>query len=73
MASLHGMRQVPESRFLSLWEYYTELCTWMILFSAVTGICLWTARRSERWIGGILLGAVGGGSVSLMLYVWLGG
>jgi hypothetical protein len=68
--SLHGNMGVPASRFMNLWGAYTELCTWVVLFSAASGVYLWTRRRKERIVGWLLL--VGGTvpSLLLMFYVW---
>jgi len=68
--SLHALMRVPSSRFIVLWGAYTELCTWVVLFSTVSGVYLWTQRQKERFIGWILL--LGGLATSLLLmfYVW---
>lgn len=68
--SLHGKMGVPASRFMSLWGVYTELCTWVVLFSAASGLYLWTRRQKERFIGWILLGCGSGTSLLVMVYVW---
>lgn len=68
--SLHAKMGVPSSRFMSLWGVYTELCTWVILFSTVSGVYLWTRRRSERLTGWILLAGGSGTSLLFMVYVW---
>ncbi len=68
--SLHGSRGVPASQFMSLWEVYTELCTWVVFFSAASGVFLWTRRQKERNIGWVLLGCGTGMSLLLMAYVW---
>lgn len=70
---LHGLMSLPGFPFMSLWGAYKELCVWMVLFSSASGVYLWTARRSERMIGWVLLGAAAGGSLLLMLYVRLWG
>jgi hypothetical protein len=69
---LHGLMRLPSSRFMSFWGVYTEICVWTVLFSAASGVYLWTARRSERRIGYALLGATGG-SLLWMLYLLLRG
>ena len=67
---LHALKGVPSAPFMSLWGAYTELCTWVVLFSAASGVYLWTRRYKERVIGWVLLGCVSGTSLLLMLYVW---
>ena len=68
--TLHGKMGVPSSRFMSLWGAYTELCTWVVLFSAASGVYLWTRRQKERFIGWILLLGATGTCLFLMSYVW---
>jgi hypothetical protein len=68
--SLHGPARVPSSSFMVLWGAYTELCTWVVLFSAASGVYLWTRRSGERFIGWVLLGCAAGMSLLLMAYVW---
>jgi len=67
---LHPAMGVPGSRFMSLWGAYKELCTWVVLFSAASGVYLWTRRQKERYIGWILLGCASGSSLLFMVYVW---
>ena len=71
--SLHARMGVPSSRFMNLWGVYTELCTWVVLFSAASGVYLWTRRQQERVVGWILLAGASGTSLLLMVYVWCGG
>jgi hypothetical protein len=68
--TLHGKMGVPSSRFMSLWGAYTELCTWVVLFSAASGVYLWTHRQKERFIGWILLVSASGTALLLIVYVW---
>jgi len=68
--SLHARMGVPSSPFMSLWSVYTELCTWVVLFSAASGVYLWTRRQKERFIGWILLAGASGTSLVFMVYVW---
>jgi hypothetical protein len=53
-----------------LWGAYTEFCTWVVLFSAASGVYFWTRRRKERLIGWILLLGGMGTSFFLMFYIW---
>ncbi|MCC7204801.1 MAG: PepSY domain-containing protein [Phycisphaeraceae bacterium] len=73
--SLHGMyATIPNGPWLvNSWKYYTEVTNWIVLFAAGTGVYLWTARKSERAIGGGLLGVTAAVSLGLILYVWLWG
>jgi len=71
--SLHALMRVPNSTFMSFWGIYTEICTWVVLFSAASGVYLWTARKSERRIGWSLLGAGSGPAVVLVFYVLIWG
>jgi hypothetical protein len=68
--ALHAHMGLPSSGFMNLWAAYTELCTWVVLFSAASGVYFWTQRRSERLIGWILLGCASGSSLLFMGYVW---
>ncbi len=71
--SLHALTRVPNAPFMSLWGIYTEICTWVVLFSAASGIYFWTARKSERRLGWILIGAGSGTSLFLITYVLVWG
>jgi hypothetical protein len=72
--SLHAFGPPPSSpSFLGLWDTYTELCTWVVLFSAASGVYFWTRRPTERFLGWILLGCASGTSLVFMVYVWLRG
>ena len=72
IVALHGHGGVPGSTYLGYWKIYTEICVWVVLFSAVSGVYLWTARPSERLIGYGLLGAAGI-TLLFMFYLWLWG
>jgi hypothetical protein len=67
---LHAVMAVPSSPFMRFWGAYTELCTWVVLFSTASGVYLWTRRRSERLTGWILLAGGSGISLLFMVYVW---
>jgi len=67
---LHGSAVVyPDSILASTWGLYTDLCTFFVVSAGISGIYLWTARRRERGIGLILLGAAGTVSLALMLLI----
>ena len=68
--SLHALMRLPYSPFMSLWGVYTEICIWVVMFSAATGVYFWARRRSERFVGWILLAGGSGSSLLLMLYIW---
>jgi len=67
---LHGLgNDVPGSRFLIAWGLFTEVTTWIVIFSALSGVYLWTFRRKERRVGAALtLGALG---ITLALFLYL--
>ncbi|MCC7146061.1 MAG: hypothetical protein IT443_06410 [Phycisphaeraceae bacterium] len=72
--NLHGLGEaVPGTRWLSTWNYFTEVTNWVVLFSAATGVYLWTYRRHERAIGWIMLLGAGALSLGMMMYVTLHG
>jgi len=75
IGALHGFSgHMPRAGvLLRAWSIYTELCVWVVLFSMISGIYLWTAKASERLVGFILLGAGAGGGLLFMLYIWLWG
>lgn len=73
LTSLHAMGRFPNSRFPEIWFYYTEICTLFLFFAAASGVYFWAKRRNEKFIGWILLIGLSGGSVILMLYIWLRG
>ena len=74
MKGLHGLHgEMPGSAVVSSWAWYTEFCTFFVLFAGATGVYLWTARRSERRAGYILLGVATTSSLALMLYLTLHG
>ncbi|HEY8748916.1 MAG TPA: PepSY-associated TM helix domain-containing protein [Tepidisphaeraceae bacterium] len=67
---LHGSSETyPESLLASSWGWYTNLCTIVVIFAGISGVYLWTARRRERRIGLLLLGAAVVVSLSMMLLV----
>ena len=67
---LHGLMRLPNSSFMSWWGVYTELCFWVVLFSAGTGVYLWTRRRPERLAGWWLLGGGSGVALLFMIYIY---
>ena len=71
--SLHGMMRVPGSRLATAWGWYTELCTWVVVFAAASGVYLFTARKRERRVGWSVLGLATAASVLFMLYLRLWG
>ncbi|MBI2505982.1 MAG: hypothetical protein HYW07_22430 [Candidatus Latescibacteria bacterium] len=74
IGALHGFSgNMPGAGFMRFWAIYTEVCVWVVFFSMVSGVCLWTAKPSERLVGLILLGAGAGGGLLFMLYIWIWG
>lgn len=55
--SLHGIEALPNSRFVPFWGFYTELCTWFVLFAGASGLYLWLEGGKERRIGVLTLAA----------------
>jgi hypothetical protein len=74
LSGLHGFHgRMPGSQLVSSWTWYTELCTFVVLFAGASGIYLWTRRRNERRAGGIVLGIAMSMSLALILYITLHG
>jgi hypothetical protein len=74
MKGLHGFHgNMPGSRFVASWAWYTEFCTFFVLFAGVSGVYLWTRRRNERRVGFVIVGAASAFSLALMLYLTLHG
>ena len=71
LASLHVYGAPPNAVLRSLWRPFTEICTWVVLFSAFSGVYFWATRKGEKTIGWILLAGGSGGSLAFMLYIWL--
>jgi hypothetical protein len=72
--ALHGFSgALPRAGFMRVWSIYTEVCVWVVFFSAISGVYLWTAKAGERLVGLILLAGGAGGGLLFMLYVWLWG
>jgi hypothetical protein len=67
--SLHGNKGVPSATVMTVWGGYTELCTFFVLFAAATGVYLFAARKSERWVGFSVLGVATLLSLLFMVYV----
>jgi hypothetical protein len=53
--SLHALGKLPNSRFVLFWGWYTEVCTWFVVFAAASGLYLWIDSRRERRVGLIAL------------------
>ena len=74
MRGLHGFHgEMPGSTLVSTWAWYTEFCTFAVLFAGASGAYLWTRRKNERRIGYVLLGAATACSLALMIYITLHG
>ena len=71
---MHGLYAVyPDSLLASSFKWYTEIAAIVVLFACISGVYLWTARRKERRIGLIMLGAAGVVSLSLMVLITMYG
>ena len=70
--ALHGFMRLPNSWFVSTWGMYTEVCTWVVLFAAASGVYLWAGRRNERRVG---LAMIGGAvaTVAFMVFITVRG
>ena len=67
---MHGLYAVyPDSLLASSFKWYTEISAIVVLFACISGVYLWTARRRERRLGLIMLGAAGVVSLSLMVLI----
>ncbi len=67
---LHGSAVwYPESILASSWGWYTELCTFVVIAAAASGVYLWAGRLRERRIGLIMLLGAGALSSALMLLI----
>jgi hypothetical protein len=74
MRGLHGLHEeLPGAPVMAMWGWYTEFCTFTVLFAGASGVYLWTRRKNERRIGYGLLGAAGLVSLGLMFYLTLHG
>ena len=74
VGALHGLHgDMPDSPFVTTWGWYTELCTFAVLFAGASGVYLWTRRKNERRAGYVLLGGAAAFSIALMLYLTLHG
>ncbi|NKB67031.1 MAG: hypothetical protein GKR89_08220 [Candidatus Latescibacteria bacterium] len=57
--SLHATMRIPNAPLISWWGVYTELCFWVVLGSAGTGIYLWWRLTPRKGVGYICLASVG--------------
>ncbi len=67
--SLHALMSVPNAPFTRMWGWFTEFCTWVVLFSATSGLYLWACSRRERWTGLWLFSGATAAALALILYV----
>lgn len=67
---LHALTRIPNSPFVSTWGIYTEICVWVVLFSACSGVYLWATLKRDRRVGLVLLLGSLAFSLSFMLYIW---
>ena len=72
--AMHGfMGELPNTRLLAVWGWYTEITVWVVLFAAISGVYLWLTPKLPRRVGWMSLFGGVGASLCLMLYVWLRG
>jgi hypothetical protein len=73
LRELHGLSGVPNSKLMTSWFVYTEITTWIVLFSALTGVYLWFKRQARRRVATIVLGLSAVVSLAFMAFVyWVG-
>jgi hypothetical protein len=70
---MHGNHGVPRSNLMTVWGWYTELCTLFVLFAAGSGVYLFATRKKDRRAAWAVLGAATALSLLFMLYVRYGG
>lgn len=49
--SMHGMGWVPNSHFMSIWQWYTRITVVLIVFSVFLGIYLWYKGNRDQKAG----------------------
>lgn len=73
LKALHGLSGVPNSKLMTSWFVYTEVTTWIVLFSVITGVYLWFKRQARRRVAVIVLGVSTAVSLAFMAFVyWVG-
>ncbi len=71
LANMHVLGGFPNADFSKWWPIYTEICTLVVLFAAISGVYFWAQRKKEKIIGWVMLAGGSGGSLAFMLYIWL--
>jgi hypothetical protein len=66
---MHGNKGVPGSHLMTIWGAYTELCTFVVLFAAASGICLFATRRKDRRAAWLVLGTATVVSLGFMFFI----
>ena len=67
---LHALTGIPNSPFVDTWGIFTEICVWVVLFSACSGVYLWATLKRDRLVGTLLLFGSFAFSLCFMLYIW---
>jgi hypothetical protein len=50
--TLHGFGgKMPRGSFIQIWGIYTYICLFVVLFSIVSGIWLWSQRKGDKITG----------------------
>ena len=73
LREMHGNKGVPRSGLMTVWGWYTELCTFVVLFAAGSGVYLFATRKKDRRAAWAVLGTATVLSLAFMLYVRYGG
>jgi hypothetical protein len=66
---MHGNHGVPRSNLMTVWGWYTELCTLFVLFAAGTGVYLFATRKKDRRAAWAVLATATALSLLFMVYV----
>jgi uncharacterized iron-regulated membrane protein len=71
---LHGFSgELPGSEYMNLWSVYTEVTTWVVLFSLISGVYLWLKRAKGGKPGTVYLVVGLIGFIIITLYIWIVG
>lgn len=73
MNVLHAMGPIPGKPYTNFWKYYTYICVLFVMYAGGSGIYFWSRSRNDTLIGWLLLAGVSGGSLLLMIFVWMRG
>jgi hypothetical protein len=72
--ALHGFAGVvPNAPFMIFWHLYTYVCLFVVIFSIVSGIWLWSKSREDKVVGWVTFLGIMTVSLLLMLTTYLKG